>query len=556
MQGGLKACLLHRLAAGQALTRLTPPGLLWRPLLSQFASSADSIASDRGQPAFLVLHPASQPRYSLKEALKLAESLSGTPPDFEEVGSASRLRPSPSTFFRRGQVEAAQARVAAAQPKRIFVNHTLSGVQQRNLERAFQRPVLDRVGLIIEIFSQRARTAEARLQVELASLEYKASRLVRVVDAATGKKTAFGLAGEAAEIVSARERGRSGSGSGGLGGAGGQGESELQLQRRRVADRRKLLLRRLEEVRRTRAVQRAARRRSGKPQLALVGYTNVGKSLLLHTLSKAQRGFEHGLASEPPGVEDRLFATLDPKLRRVLLPGSGRDVILSDTVGFISGLPTQLVEAFQATLEEVTEADLLLHVLDTSSPQVLEQRQAVISVLRELGMSEERLRDGVLEIWNKVDLLAQQDPGEQQEQDQQQQQTGEQQQQAGDQQQQLQQQAGDEQQQQTDQQQQRAGEQQQHPQLPSTVEALLAANVAAASYRPSAVATSVLHGQGIPGLLAAIECKLQAQLQGVHTRHLRRKRARVASAEDADWQWIDPQMERRALDGVAVGAGR
>lgn len=262
-------------------------------------------------------------------------------------------------------------------------------------------------------------------------------------------------------------------------------------------------------------------------------------------------------------------------------------MILSDTVGFISGLPTQLVEAFQATLEEVTEADLLLHVLDTSSPQVLEQRQAVISVLRELGMSEERLRDGVLEIWNKVDLLAQQDPGEQQEQDQQQQQTGEQQQQAGDQQQQLQQQAGDEQQQQTDQQQQRAGEQQQHPQLPSTVEALLAANAAAASYRPSAVATSVLHGQGIPGLLAAIECKvrrrfyrrsemwaqpscccrrahalacvvlqLQAQLQGVHTRHLRRKRARVASAEDADWQWIDPQMERRALDGVAVGAGR
>jgi 50S ribosomal subunit-associated GTPase HflX len=151
----------------------------------------------------------------------------------------------------------------------IFVNHTLSGVQQRNLERAFQRPVLDRVGLIIEIFSQRARTAEARLQVELASLEYKASRLVRVVDAATGKKTAFGLAGEAAEIVSARERGRSGSGSGGLGGAGGQGESELQLQRRRVADRRKLLLRRLEEVRRTRAVQRAARRRSGKPQVSL-----------------------------------------------------------------------------------------------------------------------------------------------------------------------------------------------------------------------------------------------------------------------------------------------
>ncbi|PRW45451.1 GTP-binding chloroplastic [Chlorella sorokiniana] len=390
------------------------------------------------------------------------------------IGSAARpRRPSPATFFGSGQVEAAAAHVAARQPGRVFVNALLSGVQQRNLERAWGRPVLDRVALIIEIFSQRARTAEARLQVELASLEYKASRLVRVVDASTGKRTAFGLEGDV-EIVSARERGRSGSSAGGLGAGGGQGESELQLQRRRIADRRKLLLRRLEEVRKTRAVQRAARRRSGKPQVALVGYTNAGKSSLLRALSKDAEGV---------GVEDRLFATLDPTLRRVMLPG-GRDVVLSDTVGFISDLPHALVEAFRATLEEVTEADLLLHVVDASSPHALQQRTAVLEVLRELGLSEERLQDAVIEVWNKCDQLPVADAAE---------------------------------------------------------EGLLDVDAAAAAYRPTAVATSVLRRQGLQQVLAAVEHKLEAQLAG--RRQTSRRSAKRAGAE----AWEAAEAAEQAL---------
>lgn len=326
----------------------------------------------------------------LEEGRRLAESLAGSCSDVT-VGTKKNFRPAAATFLGKGHVETVKQACAAAGAHRVVVNEQLSGVQQRNLEAAWGVPVMDRVGMIIEIFAHRARTKEARLQVELAQLDYGASRLVRVLDTASGQRRGFGLGGEV-EVVSARERGRSGSG-GGLGGAGGGGEAELQLQRHRLADKRRALHEQLEEVRRTRAVQRAGRARSGLPTIAMVGYTNAGKSLLLRVLTGAE-----------VEVEDRLFATLDPTLRRVHLH-SGRNAILSDTVGFVSGLPHQLVDAFRATLEEVVHADLLLHVLDISSPALGAQRAAVLRVLRELGLGESRLRCSLVEVLNKADLL-------------------------------------------------------------------------------------------------------------------------------------------------------
>ncbi|KAL3161798.1 hypothetical protein ABBQ38_008890 [Trebouxia sp. C0009 RCD-2024] len=344
------------------------------------------------QPTLLVVHPKQKSSALLQEALRLAESYAGAACPHIKAGPARHHSITPSTYFGPGVVQNIQDSCTAYEPSKVFVNAALTPVQQRNLEVAVGVPVLDRVGLIIDIFAQRARTREARLQVELASLEYRSSRLVRVLDTATGQRLGFGVDG-ATEVVSARERGRSGSTSGGLGGAGGGGQSEIQLQRQRVVARRKALQRKLSEVQRTREVQRAGRRRSGKPVLAVVGYTNAGKSSLLQALTR-----------KDSGVEDRLFATLDPALRRVHLP-SGREAILSDTVGFISDLPHQLVNAFKATLEEVCEADLLLHVLDASSPDVQQQRSAVLQVLRDLGISEARLQNSLVEVWNKTDLL-------------------------------------------------------------------------------------------------------------------------------------------------------
>ncbi|KAK9828582.1 hypothetical protein WJX72_000864 [[Myrmecia] bisecta] len=339
-----------------------------------------------------VVHPRRFPDPVLQEALRLAQSLAGSDCQHVTVGTLQAKRITPATYFGPGVVKQLQQQFEEAPPAKVFVNAVLSGVQQRNLEVAWGVPVVDRVGLIIDIFGQRANTREARLQVELASLEYKASRLVRVADPNSGGRKGFGEAGST-EVVSARERGRSGSASGGLGGGGGGGESELQLQRRRIASRRKALQRKLQEVRRTREVQRAGRRRAGKAVVAVVGYTNAGKSSLITALSGSD-----------VGVEDKLFATLDPMLRRVMLP-SGRQVIFSDTVGFISDLPPQLVDAFQATLEEVVEADLLLHVLDASAPDVQKQRAAVLQVLRSLGISQARLQNRLIEVWNKMDLL-------------------------------------------------------------------------------------------------------------------------------------------------------
>ncbi|RVW57573.1 GTP-binding protein, chloroplastic [Vitis vinifera] len=305
--------------------------------------------------------------------------------------------------------------------------------------RAWGKPVLDRVGLIIEIFNAHAQTKEAKLQAELAALMYKRTRLVRV-RGPDGRYT-FGATGET-EVVSARGRG-----SGGRGFISGAGETELQLQRRRkysdgktrllltlkkgcvthttrsqnltcieefgwvvmmfmgvgfvpielILERRNHLLSQIEAVRRTRALQRASRKRRGGSNgqglatVAIVGYTNAGKSTLVSALS------ESDLFSD-----DRLFATVDPRLRSVILP-SGRKVLLSDTVGFISDLPVQLVEAFHATLEEVVEADLLVHVLDSSASDLDEQRSVVLQVLQQIGVSEEKLQN-MLEVWNKIDL--------------------------------------------------------------------------------------------------------------------------------------------------------
>lgn len=298
------------------------------------------------------------------------------------------------TYFGPGTVETIKSHLNVVESEdeldAVFVNAILSGIQQRNLERAWDKPVLDRVGLIIEIFNAHAQTKEAKLQSELAALMYKKTRLVRL-RGPDGRNT-FGAAGEA-EVVSARGRG-----SGGRGFISGAGETELQLQRRRILERRNRLLTQIEEVRRTRALQRSARKRRGDSlgqeliTVAVVGYTNAGKSTLVSTLSDSD------LYSD-----DRLFATVDPHLRSVILP-SGRKVLLSDTVGFISDLPVQLVEAFHATLEEVVEADLLVHVLDASALNLDEQRSSVLQVLQQIGVSEEKLQD-MIEVWNKIDIL-------------------------------------------------------------------------------------------------------------------------------------------------------
>ncbi|XP_027074723.2 GTP-binding protein At3g49725, chloroplastic-like [Coffea arabica] len=361
-------------------------------------------------PKLFVVQPRFRPepvlQWKLEEALNLANSLEEQRDGYYDTEFSEKELPphvvvqnpidrSPraDTYFRKGTVDTVKCHLYALDSKdevdAIFVNASLSGIQQRNLERIWGKPVLDRVGLIIEIFNAHAQTKEAKLQAELAALMYKRSRLVRV--RGPGGRYTFGGAGEA-EVVSARGRG-----SGGRGFISGAGETELQLQRRRILERRSQLLSEIKEVRRTRAVQRAARKRHGGSDddviatVAVVGYTNAGKSTLVGELSESYLY-----------CDDRLFATVDPKLRSVVLP-SGRKVLLSDTVGFISDLPVQLVEAFHATLEEVVEADLLVHVLDSSSPFLDEQRKTVLQVLRQIGVSEEKL-ENMIEVWNKIDL--------------------------------------------------------------------------------------------------------------------------------------------------------
>jgi GTPase len=276
-------------------------------------------------------------------------------------------RPTPGTLFGSGNVETLRGVVADNDIGLVVVDAPLSPVQQRNLERRWQAKVIDRTGLILEIFGERARTHEGRLQVELAALSYQRSRLVR--------------------SWTHLERQR-----GGFGFLGGPGESQLEIDRRLIGERIARLRRELDDVKRTRALHREARRRVPYPVVALVGYTNAGKSTLFNRLTRSA-----------VGAEDMLFATLDPTMRRLDLP-SGRKAILSDTVGFISDLPTHLVAAFRATLEEVTEADIVVHVRDAHSPDSAAQREDVLAVLRDLGLAT-LVEDGLIEVLNKIDLL-------------------------------------------------------------------------------------------------------------------------------------------------------
>jgi len=276
-------------------------------------------------------------------------------------------RPVPGTLFGSGNAEMLRGVIADNEIGLVVVDGPLSPVQQRNLERRWQAKVIDRTGLILEIFGGRARTHEGRLQVELAALSYQRSRLVR--------------------SWTHLERQR-----GGFGFLGGPGESQLEIDRRLIGERIAKLRRELDDVKRTRTLHRQARRRVPYPVVALVGYTNAGKSTLFNRLTRSA-----------VGAEDLLFATLDPTMRRLDLP-SGRKAILSDTVGFISDLPTHLVAAFRATLEEVTEADIIVHVRDAHHPDSAAQKTDVLAVLRDLGL-EALVEEGLIEVMNKTDLL-------------------------------------------------------------------------------------------------------------------------------------------------------
>ena len=282
----------------------------------------------------------------LSEATGLAEAI-----DLEVVQSSvvPVQSPRPATLFGTGKVEALKALIAAHDIALIVIDHPVSPIQQRNLERAWNAKVLDRTGLILEIFGERARTKEGRLQVELAHLSYQKSRLVRT--------------------WTHLERQR-----GGYGFLGGPGEAQIELDRRMIDERIAAIRKELEVVVRTRELHRKGRRRVPYPVVAIVGYTNAGKSTLFNRITGSQV-----LAKQ------QVFATLDPTMREVRLQG-GRRIILSDTVGFISDLPTMLVAAFRATLEEVIEADLILHVRDISHAETDAQARDVETVLTGLGI--------------------------------------------------------------------------------------------------------------------------------------------------------------------------
>jgi GTP-binding protein HflX len=278
----------------------------------------------------------------------------------------------PNTLFGEGQVERMQSDCELHEAELVIIDGALSPIQQRNLEDKLKRKVIDRTGLILEIFGERASTAEGRLQVELAHLDYQQSRLVR--------------------SWTHLERQR-----GGFGFLGGPGETQIEADRRLIRNRMAKLRRELEQVRKTRELHRKRRGRAPWPVIALVGYTNAGKSTLFNRMTGAE-----------VMAEDLLFATLDPTMRAITLPGVEK-AILSDTVGFISDLPTQLVAAFRATLEEVTSADIILHVRDIANPDSAMQKAQVLSVLADLGVTDgeegEESNVPIVEIWNKWDQL-------------------------------------------------------------------------------------------------------------------------------------------------------
>ncbi|WP_299863547.1 GTPase HflX [uncultured Hoeflea sp.] len=302
--------------------------------------------------------------HRLSEAVGLAAAIDL---DVAEALILPVAQPRPATLIGTGKLEEIGAIVSVRDVGLIIVDHPLTPVQQRNLERQWKVKVIDRTGLILEIFGRRASTREGVLQVELAHLNYQKGRLVR--------------------SWTHLERQR-----GGGGFMGGPGETQIEADRRLLQDRIVKLERELEQVRRTRQLHRAKRKKVPHPIIALVGYTNAGKSTLFNRLTGAE-----------VVAEDMLFATLDPTLRRLKLP-HGRTVILSDTVGFISNLPTHLVAAFRATLEEVVEADLILHVRDMSDPDRSAQAGDVEAILKSLGIGAGE-PGRMIEVWNKVDLL-------------------------------------------------------------------------------------------------------------------------------------------------------
>ncbi len=304
------------------------------------------------------------PESRLAEALGLAEAIGL---DIRADGIVTGPRPRPATLIGSGKVEELKGVVAAKEIGLVVFDHPLTPVQQRNLEKELGAKVLDRTGLILEIFGQRARTKEGRLQVELAHLNYQKGRLVR--------------------SWTHLERQR-----GGAGFLGGPGETQIEADRRQLQDRIKRLEKELEQVRKTRQLHRAQRKKAPHPVIALVGYTNAGKSTLFNTLTGADAF-----------AKDLLFATLDPTLRRSTLP-HGTEVLFSDTVGFVSDLPTHLVAAFRATLEEVMEAEIVLHVRDMADPDTLAQSEDVKKILSDLDIDTADA-DHVVEIWNKIDLL-------------------------------------------------------------------------------------------------------------------------------------------------------
>ncbi|UKV16601.1 GTPase HflX [Thalassospiraceae bacterium SW-3-3] len=301
----------------------------------------------------------------LEEAVSLTGAL-----DFEVVGAdvVPIAKTRPATLFGTGVVERLGKQIKAEEADIVMINGQLSPIQQRNLEREWKCKVIDRTGLILEIFADRARTREGRLQVQLALLSYQKSRLVRT--------------------WTHLERQR-----GGRGFLAGPGERQIEIDRRLIGDKLAKLRRELEEVKRTRELHREARRRVPYPIVALVGYTNAGKSTLFNQLTVSD-----------VFAEDMLFATLDPTMRGLELP-SGRKVILSDTVGFVSDLPHDLVAAFRATLEEVLEADLIVHVRDASSHETEAQKLDVLEVLKALGLQKAIDGEELVEALNKCDQL-------------------------------------------------------------------------------------------------------------------------------------------------------
>jgi len=304
---------------------------------------------------------------ALAEMVSLAKTLPNTIVVGHSVESISKIIP--KTFFGSGKLKEIQDYIKKNEISLVLIDGTLSPAQQQNLEKSWQVKILDKTGLILEIFSDRAASREGVLQVELAALTYQRTRLVR------------------AWTHLERQRG-------GLGFVGGPGETQIESDRRAIDDSIFRIKGNLKKVRKTRNLHRESRQKKQKKFISLVGYTNAGKSTIFNSLTGAS-----------VLAEDKLFATLDPTIRNLPLPG-GHEALLSDTVGFISDLPTELVSAFSATLEEVSNADMILHVRDISHPETDSQFRNVVDILEKLGASEDK---HIIEVWNKSDLLLKQD---------------------------------------------------------------------------------------------------------------------------------------------------